>query len=205
MQLVSLVRPKTNALPMKTDADLVKAIANGGKKDFEILFKRYYPRMCSYAFTILKDSELSEDIVSEFFLKLWDRYHILRISGSVSSYLFQSVRNDCINYLTREKYNKNTVSENEITLLHLRLKYNCSEDNPYMNLVSKELAERIQKEIAALPPQCREIFELSRIEQLSHEEIATRLGISKNTVKVQIYRALLRFKIRLSPYLSIFF
>lgn len=188
---------------MNLEQELLKSVYKGNKKGFEILFRTYYKRLCAYAVSFVSQNDLAEDIVTDVFLKLWEKRETLNVPESVSSYLFQSVKNSCINYLNREKNRKNTISENEINLLNLKIKYPVSDKYPLTDLIGQELEEKIRTEIEKLPEQCREIFYLSRFEELSHKEIAEKLGISENTVKVQIYRALIKLRAGLKDYLPI--
>lgn len=190
---------------MNLENELLKSVSKGNKKGFEILFRTYYIRMCAYADGFVSQHDLAEDIVTDVFLKLWEKRETLTISESVSSYLFQSVKNGCINYLNREKNRKYMVSENEVKLLDLKMTYHISDKYPLNDLIGKELEEKIRLEISKLPEQCREIFYLSRFEDLSHKEIAEKLGISGNTVKVQIYRALMKLRAGLKDFLPIIF
>ncbi len=190
---------------MNLENELLKSVSKGSKKGFEILFRTYYNRLCAYAAGFVAQNDLAEDIVTDIFLKLWEKRETLTIPESVSSYLFQSVKNACINYLNREKSRKYTVSENEVRLLDLKMMYSIPDKYPLNDLIGKELEEKIRIGISKLPEQCREVFYLSRFEDLSHREIAEKLGISENTVKVQIYRALIKLRAGLKDFLSIIF
>ncbi len=189
---------------MNLEQELLDSIYKGNKTVFEILFKTYYNRLCAFAVNFVSRNDLAEDIVADVFLKLWEKKESVNITDSISSYLFRAVKNSCINYLNREKSRSHTISENEISLLNLKLEYLISERYPLSDLIGKELEERIKTEIEKLPGQCREIFYLSRFEDFSHKEIAEKLGISENTVKVQIYRALSKLRQGLKDYLAIF-
>lgn len=189
---------------MNLEQELLDSIYKGNKTVFEILFKTYYNRLCAFAVNFVSRNDLAEDIVADVFLKLWEKKESVNITDSISSYLFRAVKNSCINYLNREKRRSHTISENEISLLNLKLEYLISERYPLTDLIGKELEERIKTEIEKLPGQCREIFYLSRFEDFSHKEIAEKLGISENTVKVQIYRALSKLRQGLKDYLAIF-
>jgi RNA polymerase sigma-70 factor (ECF subfamily) len=188
---------------MNLEGELLRSVFNGNKKGFEILFRTYYKRLCAYAVTFVSQNDLAEDIVTDIFIKLWEKRDTLTITESVSSYLFQSVKNACINYLNREKGRKQMVSENEVNLLNLKLRYPISDRYPLGDLIGQELEERIKHEIEKLPEQCATIFYLSRFEELSHKQIAEKLGIAENTVKVQIYRALIKLRIGLKDYLPL--
>lgn len=190
---------------MILEQELLRLVCKGNKKGFEVLFRSYYRRLCAYAASFVSQNDLAEDIVADVFMKLWEKRETLVISESVSSYLFRSVKNACINYLTREKNRKSTISENEISWLNLKIKYPVSDTYPLSDLIGRELEEKIRTEIEKLPQQCREIFFMSRFEDLSHKQIAEKLGISENTVKVQIYRALIKLRTGLKHYLPIIF
>ncbi len=185
------------------EQELIRSIKKGNQKSFELIFKSYYERLCRYANTFIRQKETSEDIVKDVFLKMWEKRENSQITSSLSGYLFKSVHHACLNYITREKDRNKLISENEIHILNLRMNHPVSKDYPLANLIVQELEEKIKVEIEKLPKQCQEIFKLSRINDLSHKQIAEQLGISQNTVKVQIYRALLKLKDALKPYLPI--
>ncbi len=186
---------------MNLEQEILKSISKGNKKSFEILFKTYYKRLCAYAVSFVSRNDIAEDIVTDVLFNLWNKRQDIKIKGPVSHYLFKSVKNSCINFLNREKYNKFIVSENEVNLLDLNIKYNLSDNYPLYDLIGKELEKKIKMEIENLPQQCREIFYQSRFEYLSHKEIARKLNISEKTVKVQVYRALTKLRKGLKDYL----
>jgi len=194
-----------NYAGMNLENELLKSVFKGNKKGFEILFRTYYKRLCAYACSFVSQNDLAEDLVTDVFLKLWEKRDQLVITESVSSYLFRSVKNSCINYLNREKSHKQMVSENELSLFNLKIQYPVSDRYPLTDLIGRELEDKIKEEIEKLPEQCREIFYLSRFEDLSHKQIAEKLGISENTVKVQIYRALIKLRSGMKDYLPIIF
>ncbi len=187
------------------DRSIIASLKNGNQTAFELVFKTYYTRLCTYAFDFTKQQETAEDIVKEFFLDFWKNRENLTIKSSLSGYLFRSVHNACINYLKREK-NKNIISTtDDLAVVELKIRQPLSPDYPVGNLLAKELEEKINSEIEKLPQQCREIFVLSRFEGMSHKKIAKKLNISENTVKVQIYRALSKLKQTLLPLLILVF
>ncbi|MGV8135819.1 MAG: RNA polymerase sigma factor [Mangrovibacterium sp.] len=190
---------------MNLDQELAKSICRGNKDAYEILFKTYYRRLCAYAVSFVSRNEIAEDIVTDVFLKLWEKRESLTITGSISSYLFQSVKNSGINYLIREKNRKQMISENEMKLLDLKISYPVSDEHPYARLIGQELEKKIREGIDKLPERSREIFYLSRFEEFSHKEIAEKLGIAENTVKVHIYKSLIKLRDELKDYLPLIF
>ena len=179
---------------------LIESIKKGDQKSFEFLFKSYYSNLCKYARNILHNETTAEDLVMDIFVKIWEIPEKLVISTSISGYLYQSVHNHCINYLTRKHKQFSELNTETIEKLNTIIPQDSSAD-PLTGININELSLRIDKSIELLPAECKKIFILSRIEELSHKEIASRLGISENTVKVQIYRALIKLHVLLKEFL----
>lgn len=187
---------------MDEDELFIENIRRGNISSFEKLFKENYHSLCYYAEDFLREKEAAEEVVSDFFLKFWENHESLVIQKSLKAYMYSSVRNNCIKNLERMKVQKKyseyaTYTLNHLDLLHPESSY------PLSNLISKESVEEVELAIDSLPDQCREIFNLSRFEELTYEEIAERLGISINTVRTQMSRALVKLRLRLKKYLSL--
>ena len=181
---------------------LIESIKKGDQKSFEFLFKSYYSDLCKYARSIVHNETTAEDLVMDIFVKIWEAESKLGISSSLSSYLYQSVHNHCLNYLTRKHKRFSELNSETIERLNALMPTDASFD-PLEVMNMDELSNRIEQSIEHLPEGCRKIFILSRAEELSHKEIAQRLGISENTVKVHIYRALIKLRILLKEFLPI--
>lgn len=168
------------------EKSIIYRFKHGDKKAFEYIFKLYYPQLCFFAQSILLVKETAEDLVKDFFLSLWDNREKLKINISLKSYLLQSVKNRCFNYIRDNKKIVNQISEDE------QLELLCKPIDSYIleNIITKEMKTVLDKSIEELPEQRRMIFIMSRNEGLSHNEIAQKLNISPNTVKVQIFKAL---------------
>lgn len=176
------------------EKELVDSIRRGNSKSFELVFKTYYPRLCTYAYDYTRQLEAAEDLVKDFFLHFWNHREQLEIKTSLSGYLFRAVHNQCVNYLQRQKKLKVEVPSDNLCMIELKLKRPYSADYPIGNLLARETEAQILQAIENLPQQCREIFKLSRFEELSYKKIAEQLNISECTVKVQIYRALKKIR-----------
>jgi len=154
---------------------------DGTEVTFRELFDDCYENLCGYAFTIVRDFDQAEDIVQSMFVKLWEKRDDLDITGSVRSYLFRSVYNQCMNQLEhraiKTKYDAG-----------VRVEPGRNQQQP--DVFPEELEDNIRKAVDALPPQCRSIFIMSRYEELRYSEIAERLGISMNTIQNQVCKAL---------------
>lgn len=169
------------------EEQIVEGVKAGKDKAFRELYDVYYRRLFCIARQYLQDEFIAETIVSDVFFHLWENRKSLLIQTSLNAYLIRSVRNYSINYL-QKNYVEKEVSLNNIDITSPLLF--LSDDYPLGRLMEKELAQKIHKEINALPEETRRVFILSQIEELKHEEIATKLNISVNTVKYHIKQAL---------------
>lgn len=156
---------------------MVGSIKNN--KVFEDIFKQYYSGLVVYANKYVGVKQVAEDIVQDFFYDLWNKRENLIIQSNIKSFLFQSVRNCCLNYLSREKKVNKELEDNAFEKQELSLQIEQIERN-------KMIYELLEK----LPEQRRNIFKLCCIEGLKYREVAEDLGISVNTVKTQMGRAL---------------
>jgi RNA polymerase sigma-70 factor (family 1) len=184
----------------KTDNEIFAEIKQGSKKAFEFIFLKYYENLCTYAYSIVRDKYSSEEVVQEMFVKLWENRQSLTIDISAKSYLYRTVHNQCLNYLdyvnVRRKFTQGKANET-IDLLKTGP---LSDNYPIANLLVQELETEIEKAISSLPNQCREVFLLCRYEELSYAETAERLGVSINTIKTQLQRAMTRLRDELKDY-----
>ena len=122
------------------------------------------------------------------------------------SYLVQAVRNRCLNQLVQEM-DKQEMSFSELPLetLDASLIFQADTTYPLGVLLEKELEQEISKAIDEMPEESRIVFKKSRFELKKNEEIAQELGISVNTVKYHIKRALSFLRERLRGYLPLLF
>lgn len=163
------------------------------KKTFESLFNLYYSGLIVYANRFTNQIEISEDIVHDVFITLWEKKSSL-LMESAKAYLFSSVRNRCLNHLeqlkVRNKYQEQILQKGDITGL-LTWEY----------YVESELQEHIEKAIRQLPPQCQKIFIMNRFNDKSITQIAEELEISPRTVEKHIEIALKKLRQELADYL----
>ena len=182
------------------DTYIIESIKKGDKRAFEHLFKCYYTDLCRFAGKIVKSDVIAEDLVMDVFTRIWESESKLNLTTSLSGYLFQSVHNHCINYLTR-KHKRFQGLDSETTDKMFSLLEDKGSPDPLGSINFTELSSLIDKSVSFLPEECRKVFLMSRSEEMQHKEIASRLGISENTVKVQIYRALKKLRILLKDFL----
>lgn len=152
-------------------------------RDFRIFFDQHYQRLCSYAFSFLKDEESCEDIVQDIFIKIWLNRQDLIGSEQLKFYVFSAVRNNCLTRLQKNKKYRvvEMRDEDEAGEIDIKLDPEDEKANP---------TELIAKALDRLPPKCKEVFLLSRLANLTYLQIADNLGISIKTVENQMGKAL---------------
>ena len=149
---------------------------------FEALFNTMYPPLCQFCLKFVHVREIAEELVSDVFLTVWKNRHRIEVT-SHRSYLFTAVRNRGFDYLRKAR--RTTWCDLE-EAKHIHGNHPDSHDL----IAGSELNDSIQQSVAALPKQCRLIFEMSREEGLKYKEIASALNISVKTVETQMGRAL---------------
>lgn len=163
---------------------------------FQLLFETIADGLYRFAFSILKNKELSEEAVSDLFFKLWLHRAKLADIENFKAYIFTSVRNISLNYLDREKREKAVLLE-EITV-----SMPIDEICPESELITKELKEAILRAIDNLPERCKLIYSLAKIEQLKYKEIAQILDISVKTIDHQLTIAIRKIGDEIQHYLG---
>lgn len=169
-------------------------LRRGNEEDLEQIFNRYYRYLVVTAYQLLHDDNQAQDQVQDLFFGLWTKREQLKVDGSLKAYLRKAVVNRCIDELRRKK-RKGTTSDEA-------LPYQASHHaNADSQMEAGELQQLINKAVDSLPDRCRAIFALSRFQQMSNREIATKLDISVKTVENQMTKALRHLRQALSAHL----
>ncbi|MCP9612769.1 RNA polymerase sigma-70 factor [Coprobacter tertius] len=184
-----------------TDSNVIEHFKKGNEDVFRFIFDKYYDYLCLIADSYLRDSFISETIVGEIIYNLWEIRENVDIRYSLRSYLIRSVKNRCINYLQQE-YVKREVSLNQYEdKAAIEELFFIENKHPLENLLEQELEYKINEVINNLPTECRQVFKMSRFDNMKYEEIADTLSISINTVKYHMKNALMQLRIELRDYL----
>lgn len=178
------------------EKDLIVRLKEGDQTAFELLFHFYYPGLVMYAAQYTADRMEAEEIVQDFFVRLWQKHPQLNLSDSLKNYLFLSIKNRCLNFLKHRKIEEKYIRKMaELSSHHLTY-------NPDL-YVASELQGKVKNAIDLLPEKCREIFIMSRVSGMKNEEIAKELNISKRTVETQISKALKVMRVELKDYVGL--
>ncbi len=180
-------------MPGETDKYLISSVRQGDYKTFEIIFRDHYSWLCRYARGLVNTPETAEDIVSDVFVRLWESAENLIIHTSLKAYLLTSVHNACINHIRRDRMRWKDLDDETVEKLNAMLPP-LHPDAAISSLMAGELEDEMKKAVDDLPPVCGDIFRMSRNMSLTYKQIADRLQISENTVKVQIFRALTKLR-----------
>lgn len=170
--------------------DLVKM---GDQKAFELLFSIFFARLNDFAKKVIKDDMVSQDIVQDTFMKLWENRKQIE-SVNLEAFLFRSVRSRCLDNIKHLKVINNRMHEITLSTKYEELyRIDFIGDEPYV-LIEKELEQKIEKTIRDLPERCQSVFILSRVNGLKNREIAEELHISIKNVERHLNRATLSFR-----------
>lgn len=186
-------------MKISTDKELSLALQSGDWEAFNTLYKRYLQPLYKYIYSILGTKSETEDIIQEVFVKLWMNREHFELTGSLKGYLFKIAKNLTINHFRRQgnidRYNEHVenVSGNE------------KEDSTNHRVIFNEYYRIAQDAIEQLPPGQARVFKLSTENDMSLQEIADHLGISKSGVKNQLYAAVKFIREYLKQHASITF
>lgn len=165
------------------DKILIGKLKNEDQEAFTVLFTRYYPDLVRFSFGITRDINISEEIVQDVFLRLWENRHSLDIHSSLKSYLLKSVQNKSIDSLRHV----NVASTYAASVLeHPALLENDTENY----VLYSELQAKFNQALDRIPGEYAEVFRMSRLESMNYQQIATKLDISVRTVEVRISKAM---------------
>ena len=179
-----------------SESETVEVLQQEDTVVFERIFKNYYESLCNYANSFTSDMDEAEEVVQTTFITLWEKRNHIDIHTSVKSYLYQAVRNQCLNKIKHDQV-KQTHFE------YITYQNNIESPDGYQNMIGKELNEMINVSINSLPPQCRTVFMLSRFENYSYAEIAKELNLSVKTIENHMGKALRIMRTQLIDYLPL--
>ncbi len=159
----------------------------------EVAFRRLYDfigsRLIQFSYSILKSTEMAEEVVSDVFVKIWQQRERLTKINNLTVYLYTATKNTSLDYL--KKYRKKET----LQLEDYHIEFGGFAYTPEDLLITAEIMASIEKAIQQLPPKCKTIFKLIKEDNLKYKEVADILSISLKTVEYQMSIALEKLKV----------
>ena len=157
----------------KSDRNILDVFMKNRKEGVRMLFDRYYRPLVLYAGSLIDDDTMAEDLVQEFFVRLWEDNYLEHIEEkALCSYLFSSVRNSCYTYMHKKD------------VLRMRVDYTTVEvAAEYTSELNQEIVDRVMAVIARMPEQTRKVVNCVLMRDMKYQDTADELQVSLNTVK----------------------
>lgn len=163
---------------------MTESFKRGEEKGFRFFFNSLYASLVFYSWRFSQDRESAEDIAEESFIKIWERHESFSHPNVIKSWLYTTVRNATLNKMAEEKRQN---KHKDIIAAEKQYEY---QESPLAGIVITETIMEVRKALKVLPTECRKIFEMLYIENMSIRETANKLKIGISTVKNQKYRGL---------------
>lgn len=163
------------------EQNIIQKLKNGDESGLRQMFDTYYSPLCIFALKYIDSFDLAEDLVQEVFIQFWEKKRINELQGSLKSYLFSAIRNNALNHIRQNKKFRIEELDDEFDIL-----MEDTSDKEDLDLKKQML----YKELDALSPQSRLVFEAIIFNDKRYKEVAEELDISLNTVKTHFSRAL---------------
>lgn len=169
---------------MRLETDHIVLIGEGNQRVFQSIVYNYSDPLLIFSMGFVRKREIAEEIVSDAFVALWNQRSRIAEIRDLKSYLYILVRNGSISYLRKASGRK------EISLENLRDFYTLPLTSPENDEISDDILEQINKAIEQLPPKCKMVFTLAKVQGVKYKEISTILDISVKTINNHIANAL---------------
>lgn len=154
----------------------VNKLISGDKQMLGHFFDLHYRPLCYFAFRLTQNDAEAQDIVSDCFIKLWEKHTDFQTAENIKAFLYINCRNRCLDFLRNLK-RRTTAQQEYFNQLEQ------SEDLILNNVIRAEFMQLLHEEVAVLPPQSREVFKLIYFEGKNTNEIALILNLSPKTVR----------------------
>ena len=165
------------------DDDLLVRLKNGDARAFDFFYKKFRTRIYANVLRLTKSTELAADILQEVFVAIWHHRDTIDPQQPFERYIFRIAQNKVYDFFRKASRDKKL--EEKLISLSLGEEYNPLE----ADFDLKEDLNLLQKEIEMLPPKCREVFKLCKVDGKSYQEVSTLLNISTATINNHIVKA----------------
>lgn len=186
-----------NGFSSYNDQELLLQIAEGDQKAFDALFEKYRDSLFYYLAKIIKSKETAEEIVLDVFLKIWTGRSAVIEIDHFEAFLFRVARNKAIDFLRQVK-----KSRLQQTALWEKIQEKTVIETADQQMLLAEINDSVQRAVAQLSPQRKQVFQLSREQGLTYEQIGRRLHLSTHTVRNHLSASLQFIRAHLNGVLS---
>ena len=180
------------------DFELISRIKEGDESAFRIVFDLYSSKLYAFSYRFLKEKEPCQEVVQEVFLNLWINRAKLDNQYPIAPYLYTITRRLTLNVLRHVATSQSAMDK---MWLNVKKVSNETEEEVFL----EDLSRFTEQVLSKMPKQQQLIFRMSRHQELSYDEIAEELNISRNTVKNHLVAALKTLRTQLNKAFSILF
>ncbi len=173
-------------------------LKQGKQDDFEALFFNMYDTLFYLALSYVKVNEIAEDLVQDSFIQLWKNRDKLEENTNAYNYLYTLTKHNCLNYLKRLEVEDRYIRNRSLAEIKFLQQSINSLPDSFTDLM--EIKQDLHDAIEKLPEDIREIFKLSRFNDMSYAKIAEKKTISVKTVEAKMSRALKTLRQLLKEY-----
>ena len=180
----------------------IASLRKGEKKAYEVVYNELFGVLYHLCLNYLHDQKVSEELVQDTFMKLWEIRETLNDQINLRNFLYTITKNNCLNHLRNQKIS--LKHQENMKYLEMQFNYDALEKlGNYLQF--EELRIKIDVAISKLPTEVIETFRLSRFEELSYRQIADQQGVSIKTVESRITKALRTLRVELKDYLPLIY
>ena len=182
---------------------LFRKLKTGDEAAFKVIYNTYVPRLYYFIFEYVPFADIAENIIQDTLMTLWDKKTELTDDTNLGAYLFTVAKNNCLYKLRDQRYKQKLFESSDIDGSELKANLDALSSLDTSSFAFTEIEQIIEETLNQLPPQCRNVFNMSRFDDKKNREIAEELGISVKAVEGHITKALKLFRITLKDYLPI--
>ncbi|MCM4154745.1 RNA polymerase sigma-70 factor [Gramella sp. AN32] len=160
------------------DIEAVRMLKKEKKRAFKYLFDTYYNRLVAYIMTYNHNKAQAEDIVQQTFINLWENRQKLDDNQSPKGYLYAIAYNTYMDAIKKSKKQKKIIDE----IWEHALRDRIEEDSE----TQEKRIQKVKEVIETLPPKCKKIIQMNKVQGIRYKDIAEQMGISIKTVESQM-------------------
>ena len=167
----------------RAEKALLTEISGGNEKAFRTLFSGYYKQLFNYIYSFIKSKQIAEELVMDVFLKIWLGRDIIPQIEKFDAFLFRVAHNKSIDFLRSAAKDPKFQ---DLLWDQIQLANDVQADS---SILLQEYEAKLRKAVSLLSPQRKKVYQLSREQDMTHDQIAVQLKLSKNTVNNHIVDA----------------